>query len=159
MENQFEPIGHKGYITESRDQMLGKAGEQQASGKQGMRPLCHEASLEASPPCWPRLSASFSHASLLYRPGPCTGLQHSLCLLSWVLSVQIPGKDADWPGLGHGPVPVGRDQSGGEGLLRLAGPGEAGRGAGQQSTGDLRSPRAFPSPLSRQEQEQGVGAG
>lgn len=47
-------------------------------------------------------------------PSAKSSLQRRRGPLSWVLNVQIPRKEADRPDLGHGPVPAGGDESGGE---------------------------------------------
>ena len=80
METQFEPVRHKGDVTGSQNQMLGKAGELEAWGETLREASTPQNPLLAFSLCWSRLPASFSHANPLYSWNLARGLlQGSLC--------------------------------------------------------------------------------
>lgn len=71
-------------------------------------------------------------------PSAKSSLQGRKGPLSGVLSVQIPGKDAGWPGLGHGSVIVDRDPKDRvKAFCNWQVPGGAGRGLGSKGMGIL----------------------
>lgn len=80
METQFEPVKHKGDITGSQNQTLRKAGELEAWGETVREAFTPQNPHLASPLCWSRLPAFFSHATPIYSWNLARGLlQGFLC--------------------------------------------------------------------------------
>lgn len=107
METQFELVGHKGDVTRSQNQVVGKArGVASLVQTESETPKPHGLLLGVS-------AASFSPASPLHRPAyyPQAAPGLSLPRTTCGEGLSFPGskfsRDVDWPRLGHVPVPVG----------------------------------------------------